>query len=150
MEKITKFPFAVNCSANTTDGKLQKENAHLMYTHLVTGAVTPSLFFGMPYRFSDLGGLGGGTLEMKPHGPIHVWVNIAKMETNRLSATDPIFFAHHANVDRLWTVWKTLPGGIRKDVADPDWLDTEFTYYDERGRLVYASVAQSLDTDKLR
>ncbi|KAG0621484.1 hypothetical protein M758_3G023800 [Ceratodon purpureus] len=142
-------PF-VGCVANKSDAVLRRENAHLMYTHMVTGAVTPSLFFGQPYRFGDKGGVGGGTLEVKPHGPVHLWVNIVKMLTNKLSASDPIFFAHHANVDRLWTVWKTLPGGIRKDIADPDWLHTEFTYYNEHGKLVVASIGQSLDITNLR
>jgi polyphenol oxidase len=73
-----------------------------------------------------------------------------KMLTFRDSASDPIFFGHHANIDRLWEVWKTLPGGIRKEISDPDFLDTEFTFYDENGGIVTVSVAQALQLDQLR
>lgn len=66
------------------------------------------------------------------------------------SATDPIFYAHHANVDRMWVKWKKLKGGIRMDLPDPDWLNTKFTFYDENGKLVTVTVAQSLDPTLLR
>ena len=143
-------PVTEGCPARKTNAEQRSENAHVMYTHMVTGAATTSLFFGAPYRFGDKGGVGAGTLEMKPHSPIHLWVNIAKMITNRLSAADPIFYAHHANVDRLWTIWKTLPGGIRTDPTDRDFLDTQFTFYNEHGKLVHVTVAQSLNLTNLR
>ena len=63
-------PF-VSCAANKSDAVVRSANAHLMSTHMVTGAVTPSLFFGQPYLFGDRGGIGGGTLEVK-HSPVHL------------------------------------------------------------------------------
>lgn len=108
--------------------------------YLVMGVVMLLLFFGMLYWFSDLGGFGGGILEMKLYGLIYVWVNIVKMEMNRFLVMDLIFFVYYVNVDWLWMVWKMLFGGIWKDVVDFDWLDMEFMYYDECGRLVYVSV----------
>ena len=41
--------------------------------------------------------------------------------TDMLSPVDPIFFLHHANMDRLWDVWErkqkrlglpTMPNGV--------------------------------------
>ena len=63
-------------------------------------------------------------------------------------ARDPIFFLHHANVDRMWSVWKTL-GGKRRDFTDPDWLDAGFLFYDENAQLIRVKVRESLDTKKL-
>ena len=40
-----------------------------------------------------------------PHGQVHVWVN-GDMGSTTLAAYDPIFWAHHSNVDRLWTSWQ--------------------------------------------
>jgi len=39
-----------------------------------------------------------------PHNSVHMWVgrNMAAMT----SPNDPIFFMHHANIDRLWAVWQ--------------------------------------------
>lgn len=43
------------------------------------------------------------TLEHQVHDPVHGWVG-GTMELST-SPNDPVFFLHHANVDRLWTVW---------------------------------------------
>lgn len=126
------------------------ENAHLLWTQFLSGGPTPLTFHGAPYRFGDYGGVGMGTLEARPHGPVHIWTNVIKMSTNKDSASDPIFFSHHANVDRLWEMWKTLPGKYRKDISDPDYLNTEFTFYDEDGEQVSVCVKQALDLDLLR
>jgi polyphenol oxidase len=63
----------------------------------------------------------------------------------QFSAYDPTFFAHHGNVDRLWEVWKALPGGNRKDITDSDYLNTEFLFYDENGNLVKVKISQALN-----
>ena len=54
-------------------------------------------------------------------------------------ARDPIFFLHHANVDRMWSVWKTL-GGKRRDFTDTDWLDARFLFYYENAMLIRVKV----------
>lgn len=65
---------------------------------------------------------GGGTppkesfswlLEADPHGAIHGLIG-GDMGFVTSSARDPIFWLHHANIDRLWTAWmkaksRTLP-----------------------------------------
>lgn len=135
---------------------LRSNNNRLMYTQIVTGAVTPRLFFGAKYHLGDAGGLGPGTLEEHPHGPVHVWVgnlnlpHAADMGNFGTAARDPVFYAHHSNIDRLWTVWKTLPGGYRKDITDKDWLDSEFVFIDENGDRVVAKVSDALDPKLLR
>lgn len=44
-----------------------------------------------------------------PHGSIHMWIrgHMASMS----SPNDPIFFLHHANIDRLWSKWQILHPG---------------------------------------
>ena len=66
------------------------------------------------------------------------------------SAQDPIFFTHHANVDLLWRVEKNLPGGRRQDLTDTNYVNTDFTFYDENGILVTMSITESLDPKLLR
>ncbi|KAJ7520629.1 hypothetical protein O6H91_19G015000 [Diphasiastrum complanatum] len=129
-------------------------NNNLMYQQVVSGAKTPSLFFGQAYRAGDANAPGPGTVENAPHGTVHVWTgdssqpNYEDMGALYSAASDPIFFAHHANVDRLWTVWKSL-GGRRKDITDPDWLNAEFVFYDENASLVKVKVGDALSIDKL-
>ena len=45
-------------------------------------------------------------LEMGPHNSVHTWVggNMA----SAASPNDPVFFLHHAMIDRLWAKWQKL------------------------------------------
>eukprot|EP00755_Sulcionema_specki_P003907 Sspe_Gene.28783::Locus_13226_Transcript_1_2_Confidence_0.800_Length_1535::g.28783::m.28783 len=43
-------------------------------------------------------------LEGGPHGSPHVFVG--GIMSTFLSPEDPVFFLHHANVDRLWAIWQ--------------------------------------------
>jgi polyphenol oxidase len=145
-----------------TPDYLRIQNDRIMYTQLVLGAPTTSLFYGMPYRFGDVGGAGQGTFEDMPHGTIHLWLgnkhparNSSRRKWDDMgnfgrAAFDPIFYAHHGNIDRLWNVWLDLPGRARDYPKDPVFLDTQFTFYDHDANLVKANVSQFLDIEKLR
>ncbi|KAJ4977363.1 hypothetical protein NE237_002469 [Protea cynaroides] len=68
------------------------------------------------------------SVERVPHNIVHNWTGDPRQHGEDMgnfysASRDSIFFAHHANVDRLWTIWKGL-GGSRKDPTDTDWLDT--------------------------
>ncbi len=43
-------------------------------------------------------------LEGDPHGTMHVWINGTMGGMS--SPNDPVFFLHHANVDRMWAIWQ--------------------------------------------
>ncbi|HEX2095130.1 MAG TPA: tyrosinase family protein [Longimicrobiaceae bacterium] len=73
-------------------------------------------------------------LEGTPHGMVHVGVG-GYMRLVETSALDPIFYLHHANIDRLWEVWLALGGG-RENPTDSDWRNREFNFYDENGKTV--------------
>jgi len=51
------------------------------------------------------------------HDQVHVWVG-ADMADITTAAFDPIFFAHHCMIDRLWYLWQVRHGngGIPKDL----------------------------------
>lgn len=46
----------------------------------------------------------GGALEVGLHSRVHQKVG-GKMATPSTAAEDPLFWMHHANVDRLWSLW---------------------------------------------
>lgn len=48
-----------------------------------------------------------GPLEATPHNGVHNWIGGDMRDTTR-SPRDPIFFLHHANVDRVWQSWSRL------------------------------------------
>jgi hypothetical protein len=54
--------------------------------------------------------IGFGVLEAFPHNQVHN--DIAGFMQDNLSPVDPIFFLHHANIDRLWDVWTRKQQGL--------------------------------------
>ena len=97
----------------------------------------------------------GGSIENVQHDAVHHWTGdptqplAEDMGTFSTAARDPIFFTHHANIDRLWTVWETLPGGDRHPLDDIDFLDAEFEFFDENANLVKVKARDALDNRKL-
>lgn len=117
---------------------------------------------------------GFGIIEGRPHNAIHRcvgsrdcnFVDAQGFMNNFLSPIDPIFFLHHANLDRLWDVWTRkqtvlglpiLPGGaeLRTDLPDDQksaeekntdyyrWAREPVLFFvDERGAPVPATRAE--------
>ncbi|KAJ9690393.1 hypothetical protein PVL29_012841 [Vitis rotundifolia] len=137
------------------DAEVKTNNLSIMYKQIVSGATTPKLFLGYPYRAGDQPDPGAGTLEHVPHNIVHKWTGLAEKPSEDMgnfytAGRDPIFFGHYANVDRMWTIWKTIGGKNRKDFTDTDWLDASFVFYDENAQLVRVKVRDCVDPLKLR
>ncbi|KAM3251639.1 polyphenol oxidase, chloroplastic [Capsicum annuum] len=148
-------PVMVDLDFNGTDPNISNaaqtsQNLTNMYRQMVSLGRTPDTFLGDPYRAGGQPG-GGGSLETMAHGAVHVWTgdrtqaNFENMGDFYSAGRDPIFYAHHSNIDRLWTVWKTL-GGRRQDFTDPDFLNTSFLFYDENAQMVRIRVRDVLDS----
>ncbi|CAN1149787.1 Polyphenol oxidase, chloroplastic [Linum perenne] len=129
-------------------------NLIIMYRTMVSNGKTATLFLGSPYRAGDQPSPGSGSLETTPHDHVHVWTGDSRQPDgedmgNFYSAgRDPIFFAHHGNIDRLWNVWTTLGGKMRVDFDSVDWLDSAFLFYDENAEPVRVRVRDCLDSGK--
>ncbi|MED6156700.1 hypothetical protein PIB30_016856 [Stylosanthes scabra] len=112
----------------------------------------PDTFFGK--NFAEGGGQfpASGTLELL-HNTGHAWTgdptdpNGEDMGAFYSSGRDPLFYSHHSNVDRLWTIWKDRFGGV--DFSDDDYKNSSFLFYDENGKLVRVTVDQCLNMSSL-
>jgi tyrosinase len=65
-------------------------------------------------------------LEGNPHGTVHVMVG-GEMGSVETSARDALFWAHHANIDRMWQVWLAADRN-RKNPSQTAWLGEEFVF----------------------
>jgi tyrosinase len=68
------------------------------------------LSFASPKTLTHSATAGFGVLENQPHNLVHNCVGgayngVGGFMQAFMSPTDPIFFLHHANIDRLWDVW---------------------------------------------
>ena len=59
---------------------------------------------------------------------------------------DPMFYLHHANIDRLWESWNRLGN---KNPTDPKYLDRKFSYGDRSGKRVDLAVSSCDRTAQL-
>uniref|UniRef100_A0A6V7QWY4 Tyrosinase copper-binding domain-containing protein n=1 Tax=Ananas comosus var. bracteatus TaxID=296719 RepID=A0A6V7QWY4_ANACO len=131
-----------------------QNNLQVMKREMITGGTTAQLFLGAAYRAGDQPDPGAGTVERESHSSVH-W--LTGDPTHRRedmggfysAGRDPIFFAHHGNIDRMWYLWRGL-GSTHQDFTDPDWLNSTFLFYDENAQLVRVRVQDCLDTDALR
>jgi len=97
---------------------------------------------------------GFGTLESTPHNVMHPTIGGqdpgsgvcggALMSDPDCAALDPIFWLHHANIDRLWNVWISQPP--RENPTDATWLSQEFAFYDESGDETRMTPQEVLDS----
>jgi tyrosinase len=85
-------------------------------------------FGGVDTGFSHSGPVHGG-IETQPHDWVHGLVGgqdaqppetDGAMADPRTAGLDPIFWLHHANIDRLWASWNADPAHL--DPTQPTWL----------------------------
>jgi tyrosinase len=86
-----------------------------------------------------------GDLELQPHDIVHGWV-AGLMNNPDTAALDPIFWLHHANIDRLWETWRITVGA---DPTDSKWLKKKFKLRDKSGASVEMAVSDVVDTKML-
>ncbi|XP_006646401.2 polyphenol oxidase, chloroplastic-like [Oryza brachyantha] len=154
--KLVDLDF-MGAEKNYTDEQQIVHNLRIMYKQMISSASLASLFLGQPYRAGESDKPGAGTMEVYPHNTLHVWSgdishpNNEDMGDNYSAGRDPLFYVHHANVDRLWEAWRHIRNNsFHVDFTDPDWLDSSFLFYDEEARLVRITVRDILDIEKLR
>jgi tyrosinase len=105
-------------------------------------------FGGVKTGFSHFGGTNG-RLENLPHNAVHVDV-AGLMSDPDTAALDPIFWLHHANIDRLWEVWIHRDPSFVNPVLK-SWLSgTSFQLHDAKGKIVKFNSGQMRDTLKVR
>ena len=93
-------------------------------------------------------------VESKPHNFVHTDIgqNTGLMADPGVAARDPIFWLHHSNIDRLWEVWRGVPGSV--DLLDQggvsgqtvsEWRRASFAFGGNGAISVY-SMSDILDT----
>ncbi len=112
--------------------------------------------FGGAAKPNAEGWHGKSRLETVPHNAIHNYVGgeaadgrLGDMTELSTAALDPVFYAHHANLDRLWEIWRADPVHRATEPNDAAFLDHRFPFLWLDGSIVTVSVAETLDTRRL-
>jgi tyrosinase len=86
-----------------------------------------------------------GALESNPHNLIHVAIAGAMGDPDT-AALDPIFWLHHANIDRLWQNW--IEQG-HSNADSSNWLNQSFDFHNANAQHVSPKVNSVLKTEEL-
>ncbi|KAL7584247.1 hypothetical protein Lser_V15G45498 [Lactuca serriola] len=136
----------------------QKEiNLATMNRQMMRNAFDATSFFGGKYVAGDepipRGDNVVGSVEAGCHTAVHRWVgnptngNKEDMGNFYSAGYDPLFYVHHSNVDRMWTLWKQMGG---KEPTDTDWENASYVFYDEKQNPVRVYNKQSVDLSNLK
>jgi tyrosinase len=128
------------------DGSPNPLYVHRRNTGINSGAglpssiTSPAFALGRP-TFTGASEFGGGVtsplgqffsstgrLEQTPHNDVHVAVG-GLMGDPDTAARDPIFWLHHANIDRLWWLWQKS----HSDPTHATWTAQAFSFKDVGG-----------------
>ncbi|KAL3632729.1 hypothetical protein CASFOL_025713 [Castilleja foliolosa] len=134
-----------------------RRNLQEMYGEMVSNSRRLYDFYGAKYVTGTPTDPGEGTVERGSHTALHRWVGDPRQPTgedmgNFYSAgREPIFFSHHANIDRLWSVYRDLRAkrGRPRQFKQREWLDADFVFYDENAQLVRVRVEDTLENEAM-
>jgi hypothetical protein len=117
-------------------------------------------FAGGPILVTDEGPVFGVRPSIDPiHGRGHLYVGgyDGDMGAFPTAGFDPIFYCHHANVDRMWEVWRnsTRDGSPQRTEPSEDsdvttWGGRPFAFQDALGGALIVRSADVLDTRNVR
>jgi Common central domain of tyrosinase len=109
--------------------------------------------FGGIARSNPGGWHGRSRLETIPHNAIHNYVGgeaadgaLGDMTELETAAFDPVFYAHHGNLDRLWEIWRQDP--VRK-MTEPTFPQEHFLFPWIDGGVIAVALADVFDTRRL-
>jgi N-acetylneuraminic acid mutarotase len=98
------------------------------------------------YIDSPQGGLGfNPRLDQNPHFFTHLALGGDMAEFSTVGG-DPMFYLHHANMDRIWESWNRLGN---KNPTDPKYLNRKFSYGDRSGKRVDLPVSMTTRTAQM-
>lgn len=106
---------------------------------------------GGPRTPFNHGGGYEGLIEAAPHDLVHVDVGGrgGLMSDPRTAGYDPIFWVHHANIDRLWAVWNKLDAR-NKNPDDAAWkngpADRAFAFFGAKKEPIPSKPGQVVNT----
>lgn len=100
-------------------------------------------------NYSSVGSVQGfcRAIDSGIHGKIHVLVGTSRnMGAVPYAARDPLFWVHHASIDRMWASWNRNGGA---NPTNASWARRLFAFADANGQRVTGRLRDYFSTDAL-
>lgn len=119
--------------------------------HLTTPLTDPQVSVQALLAIPDFATFGGTATQKDPvpasfsgpHANVHNAFYPGDMADLQYSPRDPVFYAHHGNIDRLWSSW------VAAGHKNPDFGDAKVYFYDENRVWSYMLFNDLRDETKL-
>ena len=100
-------------------------------------------------HFDESADAAPGALEQTPHNAVHGGVGGPRglMSAFDTAPLDPVFWMHHANIDRLWVDWLKQDG--RENPGEVAWADEPFDFHDQSATPVRMMSSEVVDPEQL-
>ncbi|KAK4420641.1 Polyphenol oxidase II, chloroplastic [Sesamum alatum] len=154
-QKHLKSVVDLGFTGSTDPLQVVSNNLTVMYNEMIGANTDVYDFMGQPYcQGTQSSYAAAGAVERGSHTAVHVFVGDPREAANEdlgnfySAARDPLFFCHHANVDRMWTLWQydlsseQIPD---KTIHSDNFNNAEFLFYDENAQLVRVKVGDCVN-----
>ncbi len=120
------------------------------------GSFAPSINIDLSNAMSFLNFFTFQNALNNPHGAVHIatgkvlsaypFTKLGDMNRQLTASNDPLFWIHHANIDRLWESWLQMGGGRGNTTSSTSsWWNKEFIFFDENQKAVKMKGSQIVD-----
>lgn len=149
--EVFRVPSYTNANGQTVSNPLYVPNRQAQLnagTGTLTAAVTSTSAAMALTTYPDF----NSSLEQTPHGAVHCATGVAGCPTGYMGAVpaagnDPIFYTHHANLDRLYDCWLAVSPNARAPATAL--RSQSFTFIDGQGAQVSRTVGSMMTTQQL-
>ena len=146
-----RAPTYVNGSGQTVSNPLYVSNRQAQLnagTGILFAGVTSTSSANQLTTYPDY----NSSLEQTPHGSVHCATGVAGCQTGYMGAVpaagkDPIFYTHHANIDRLYDCWLAVSPNARAPAVAL--RNQSFSFIDGQGTQVSRTVDSMMTSQQL-
>jgi Common central domain of tyrosinase len=138
----------INTGTRGVPPEIASSAAAMKTTFFTTPSAGAPVGFGGPRTGFAHFGPAPGALENRPHNLVHVFVGGpgGLMTDPDTAALDPIFWLHHANIDRLWETWRLANDANPTSLT---WRQRSFRLRDDNGQSITMRAGDVVDTTVL-
>ena len=150
------IPAAYRDKTYVLNGQTLKNPLYIPNRQAQLNAGTAALTAGVVSTSTDMAQTSyspfNSSIEQTPHGSVHCATGVASCPTGYMGAVpaagnDPIFYSHHANIDRLYECWLKVNPAAR--LPSGSVLTASFSFIDGTGTLVTRQVGDMKTTAQL-
>ena len=134
---LNGIPISGNATRKLSLTKLNENHSYALYNKNIDRAP-----HGAMHNYI---GFGNDTLGKRKYNNVWQQDTYGMMSEVATAAFDPIFWVHHANIDRIWQQWTNSPNGQKVLLEELKKVPWSYVFFDENGKKVEYTIEEVVD-----